>query len=213
MIRKLLPALAVLALCGLAQAQITPANSPIQINKIDVSYEKSPEFNISIGPQRKATSQDWLWVEVAYTYNTKIPNAPALDDVEIGYHILLNNASKPANPLGTLLSGKIVHTGVTPGAEVHHSVALISPQTLRRYFAGKSPASASAATQAVGVTITIQGQLAAELSTGKGKGNPQWWVAPPFQRAEGFVLSKDQTPFAPLFYDYFDAVKSKSGNQ
>lgn len=212
MIRKLFPAIALLVLGGFAQAQLTPANSPIQISRIDISLEKSPEFNIGVGPQRKAVSQDWLWVEVSYTYNPKAPNAPSLDDVEVAYYILLNNASKPANPLGTLLSGKITHTGVTPGSDIHHSVALVSPQTLRRYFDGKAPTAVATVTQAIGVTITIQGQLAAEMSVGKGKGKPQWWVAPPFQRADGFVLSKDQTPFAPLFYDYFDAVKSKSGN-
>jgi hypothetical protein len=62
--------------------------------------------------------------------------------------------------------------------------------------------------QAIGVTATVNGQLAAEESIGKGKGMKGWWNN--FQQGPaGLVLNKDQTPFAPLFYDYFEAIKSK----
>lgn len=211
MIRKLFTAAVLLATAGFTQAQFTPANTPIKINEISPSLERTPEFTIGVGPQRKASSQDWLWIEVAYTYAPRTPNPQPIDDLAINYYILLNNASRPANPTGTLLTGTITHTGVTPGTDVHHSVALVSPQTLRRYFNGKAPASINTVFQAIGVTVSIQGALAAEVSIGKGKGKPQWWQQ--FQQGPaGLVMSKDQTPFAPLFYDYFDAVKTKTGN-
>jgi len=85
---------------------------------------------------------------------------------------------------------------------------LVSPQTLKSLFE-KPPANMQSATQAIGVTATVNGQLAAEESIGKGKGVPQWWQK--FQQGPaGLVLSKSQTPFAPLFYDYFEAEKAKS---
>jgi len=208
MIRHFLTAVLLLATAALSHAQFTPANSPIKISDIKPSLEKSPEFTIGVGPQRKATSQDWLWIEVSYTYTPKIANPPPIDDLAVNYYILLDNKSKDA-PAGTLLTGTITHTGVTPGTDIHHSVALVSPQTLRRYFNGKPPANIAGVFQAIGVTISVQGALAAEMSIGKGKGRPQWWQQ--FPATANLVLSKDQTPFAPLFYDYFDAVKAKGG--
>ncbi|MGH8047143.1 MAG: Amuc_1102 family pilus-like protein [Chthoniobacterales bacterium] len=206
MTRRFLPALLLLSAACLAQAQFTPANSPIKITAISPTLEKTPEFNIGIGPQRKAASQDWLWVEVAYTYTWKL-NTPPPSEITVDYYILLDNKSR-ATPQGTLLTGSVTHTGVVPGNEVHHSVALVSPQTLRSMFGGRAPATISAATRAIGVQVKIQGALAGELSTGDGKGHSQWWQQLP-QGPGGLVLSKDQTPFAPLFYDYFDAVKAK----
>ncbi|MDD5199021.1 MAG: hypothetical protein PHC88_04400 [Terrimicrobiaceae bacterium] len=209
MIRSLFPAATLLVVATtLLQAQVS--NSPVKITDIKSSLEKTPEFTISIGPQRKATSQDWLWIEVSFTYQSPVRNAPPIDDLTLNYYVLLNDVSAQ-NRTGTLLTGTIIHTGVTSGTDVHHSVALVSPQTLKRFFGARPPASVASATQAIGVTASVQGQLVAEMSTGKGKGSPSWWNK--FQQGPaGLVLSKDQTPFAPLFYDYFDAVKAKAGN-
>ncbi len=191
----------------LAPAQVT-ANSPIKIT--DISIEKnalSPEFSLGVGPQKKSSSQLWLWVEVAFTY-TATPRTPPLDDLKFTYYILLNDKG-PASPKGTLLVGSVTHTGILPGGpgDAHHSVMLVSPQVLRRFFAGKAPANMQSAYQAIGVTASVQGQLVAEQSIGLGKGRPQWWNQ--FQQGPpGLVLTKDQTPFAPLFYDYFEATKA-----
>jgi hypothetical protein len=80
----------------------------------------------------------------------------------------------------------------------------ISPRTLERFFEGKIPTSASSAVVDVGVTITKQGQLVAE-SIWKGRG--QWWST--LQQVTGYVLNKSETPFAPLAWDYYEAIKSR----
>ncbi len=209
MIRQFFTAALLLATAAVSQAQFTPANSPVQITDIKPSLEKSPDFNIGVGPQRKAASQDWLWVEVTFAYKGtgRPPVSGQADEITFNYYILLKNASAK-NRVNTLLTGAITHTGVIPGSDLHHSVALVSPQTLKSFFDGKTPAAIASTVLAIGVTATIQGQLAAEVSTGAGKNKPSWWQTMP-QGPPGLVLSKDQTPFAPLFYDYFEAVKAK----
>ncbi len=208
MTRKLFfAAVCLLSPIALAQAQV-PANSPIKITGIEIEKNAlTPEYSIGVGPQKKAKSQMWLWVEVTFTYTNTVRNAPPLDDLKLTYYILLNDAS-PTNRLGTLLVGSVTHTGISPGGpgDVHHSVMLVSPQVLKRFFDGKAPTNMQTVTQAIGVTATVSGQLVAELSVGKGQGKSQWWNQ--FQQGPpGLVLSKDQTPFAPLFYDYFEATK------
>jgi hypothetical protein len=172
----------------------------------------TPDYTIGNGPQKKAKSQTWLWVEVAFVYNPPGSNRPGqvaqtLPELTLNYYILLSNSGQ-GNPSGTLLVGAVTHTGITAGTDVHHSVMLVSPQTLKALFGGKAPASIQSATKAIGVTATVQGQLVAEESIGLGKGKKQWWQSLQ-QGPPGLVLSKDQTPFAPLFYDYFAAIKAK----
>lgn len=210
MIRTLSAALGLLIVtAGIASAQ-APANSPIKITDISIDPRAfSPEYTIGLGPQKKSTSQPWLWVETTFVYDPPVRNAPPLDDLKLTYYILLNDVT-PQNRTGTLLVGTVTHTGILPGTDARHSVMMVSPQVLKRFFGGKIPPNLSTAYQAIGVTASVQGQVLGELSIGKGKGQPQWWTR--FQQGPtGLVLSKEQTPFAPLFYDYFEAVKPQTG--
>jgi hypothetical protein len=206
MIRKFLSAIFLLAASTFAQAQMV--NSPLKITKIMIDPQAlSPQYSITIGPQKQAKSQQWLWVEVTFVYNPPNPNTPPLPEVTLNYYILLNDVSAQ-NRMGTLLTGSVTHTGIQPGPDDHHSVMLVSPQTLRQFFGAKIPPITTSC-QAIGVTASVNGQLVNELSIGKGANHPQWWNN--FQQGPpGLVLNKDQTPFAPLFYDYFEAIKAKS---
>ncbi len=200
-----LPSLCFYALAALAVIPgVRAQNTGFAVESIDISLEPTPVYNLTIGPQRKANSQDWMMVETSFSYEPRERNAdPFLDEVTLNYYVLLDNKSRE-NPTGTLLTGTITHVAVPPGKELH-SVAFVSPRTIQRFFNGKSPSKAQA-TQAVGITISRQGQIVAEQSVGLGKGKPQWWNQ--FQQTPGYVLSKDQTPFAPLFWDYYEALKA-----
>jgi hypothetical protein len=72
-------------------------------------------------------------------------------------------------------------------------------------FDGKLPANADQAVHDIGVTLSKQGQVVATTSWKSKTG--EWW--PSFQQTPGFVLSKNETPFAPLAWDYYEAVKPK----
>jgi hypothetical protein len=114
--------------------------------------------------------------------------------------VLLSNKSVAA-PQGTLLSGQVTHTAI-PVQNDLRSVMYVSPRSLERFFDGKIPSSQDSAIVDIGVTITRQGQIVAEKSL---KGSGEWW--PQFQQTPGYLLDKTQTPFAPLYSDYYEAVK------
>ncbi len=202
---SLLPALSSLAAVALSLPSSAEAqNTGFMVEDIAISLEPTPVYNLTIGPQRKAKSQDWMMVETKFSYEPLDRNAdPFLDELTINYYVLLDNKSRE-NPTGTLLTGTVTHVAIPPGKDLN-SVAFVSPRTLQRFFAGKTPTKTQA-TQAVGITISRQGQIVAEQSIGAGKGKPQWWNQ--FQQTPGYVLSKDETPFAPLFWDYYEALKA-----
>ncbi len=192
-----------------ASAQI---KTSVEITNINPVFEKTPVYNIGVGPKRNTgASKDWLVVEVEFSYNPAGPNDPPfLDDLTFNYYIALKNQSQQ-NPQPTLLVGSVTHVAIPVGKGMR-SAAFVSPRTLERFFEGRSPTNANQAVAAVGVTITRAGQVVAEDSTGEGKGRAQWWTA--FQQAPaGLVLNKNETPFAPLFGDFYEAIRARpAGN-
>lgn len=198
----LLPAACLMAGLSLAQAQ--QANTEFQISKITPDMVTTPDYNYSFGPKGKKVSKnkDFLEVEVTFDWQPRLKKPEFLDEVTVNYYILLNNKSRE-NQQGTLLTGSVTHVAI-PQAKGLNSVMYVSPRTLERFFEGKAPNSASAGVVDVGVTITQQGRLVAE-SSWKGKG--QWWST--LQQVSGYVLNKNETPFAPLAWDYYEAIKAR----
>lgn len=179
-------------------------NTEFQIVRITPDLVTTPEYSISYGPKNKKVpkNKDFIELEVSFDWQPKAKLPQFLDDLTLNYYVLLNNKSKEY-PKGTLLIGSVTHTAI-PQAKGMNSVMYISPRTLERFFDGKAPGTVSSAIVDVGVTITKQGQLVAEKSW-KGKG--QWWSS--LEQVNGYVLNKNETPFAPLAWDYYEAIKAR----
>ena len=175
-----------------------------QILKITPELATTPEYNFTFGPKNKKVqkNKDWLEVEVSFDWQPRDKKPEFLDELTFNYFILLNNKSRE-NPGGTLLTGTVTHVAI-PQAKGLNSVMYISPRTLERFFEGKIPSTASSAITDVGVIMTKQGQTVAEASW---KGRGQWWSA--LQQVSGYVLNKNETPFAPLAWDYYEAIKAR----
>lgn len=199
--KALLPFLLVIQAAHLHAQQ---ANTEFQIVSITPSLVTTPEYSINYGPKNKkvAKNKDFVELEVSFDWQPKSKDPQFLDDLTVNYYVLLNNKSKEF-PKGALLTGSVTHTAI-PQAKGLNSVMYVSPRTLERFFDGKAPTTLGSAIVDVGVTITKQGQLVAEKSW-KGKG--QWWSN--LQQVNGYVLNKSETPFAPLAWDYYEAIKTR----
>ena len=194
-----------LALATVAASAVqAQQNTEFQIVRITPDLVTTPEYSISYGPKNKKVpkNKDFIELEVSFDWQPKAKLPQFLDDLTLNYYVLLNNKSKEY-PKGTLLIGSVTHTAI-PHAKGMNSVMYISPRTLERFFDGKAPSTVSSAIVDVGVTVTKQGQLVAEKSW-KGKG--QWWSS--LEQVNGYVLNKNETPFAPLAWDYYEAIKAR----
>jgi hypothetical protein len=76
----------------------------------------------------------------------------------------------------------------------------ISPRSLERFFGGRAPADLNSSLIDVGVTVSKQGRVIAQKSMRSTSG--AWW--PQYQQLPGFLLAKQDTPFAPLNWDYYE---------
>jgi len=197
--------LSALAAAPAGAQQLSP---DFNIAKITPDFVTTPDYSISYGPKNKrvAKNKDFLEVEVSFDWQPREKKPEFLDELTFNYYILLDNSDRE-NPQGTLLTGSVTHVAI-PQAKALNSVMYVSPRTLERFFQGKIPSTARSVVKDIGVTITRQGQLVAQSSWQSDiRNKAPWWTT--MQPVPGYVLNKSETPFAPLVWDYYEAIKAR----
>ena len=180
------------------------ANTEFQITKIEPSMPSTPNISSDVPAKPTGMPKKWLQVDVSFSWKPRLATEKYTDDLVVNYYILLNNKSL-AYPQGTLLTGQVTHTAIPANSQTElRSVIFVAPRTLERFFDGKVPTSKETATVDIGVTISRQGQVVASKSL---KGSGDWW--PQFPQTPGYLLNKNETPFAPLSWDYYEPIKKQ----
>ncbi len=179
--------LALLVLPLVARAQAPRAGEEFRINKISRNLITTPQFTYT-GAQQYTPNQRERWLEVEVEFAA----APEFtDELTFKYYILVN---------GKMLTGEVTHVSVAAGRD-NRSVMYVSPRTLSRIMGGK-PMSPNSI-QNVAVQIVQQGAVKSESSLERAAAN--WFTALP--QVNGAVLNKNETPFAPLYWDRYEQIK------
>ena len=170
-----------------ALAQARPG-AELQVTKISRNLITAPQFTYTGAQQYQANQRDrWLEVEVEFS-----AAAEFTDELTFKYYILIN---------GKLLTGDVTHTNIAGGRDIR-SVMYVSPKTLARVMAGRPLA--PNAIQNIAVQIVQQGAVKHELSAERAA--PNWYATLP--QVAGLVLNKNETPFAPLYWDRYEQIKT-----
>ena len=90
--------------------------------------------------------------------------------------------------------------GRKPSGRDLFSVMYVSPRSISRIMDNKPVT--NVAIQNAAVQILKGGQVVAEKSM---KGTGQWWTQG--QSLTGLLINKNETPFAPLYWDRYEAIK------
>jgi hypothetical protein len=171
-----------------AFAQGRGPGTDFKITKITRSLISAPQFAYTGGQSYQTDQRDrWLQVEVEFTATPELT-----DELTFKYYILFN---------GSLLTGEVTHVNIPAGRE-NRSVMYVPPRVLAR-FANNRPITENSC-QNVAVQIVQQGTVKAETSLNRAA--PQWFATLP--QVSGFVLNKNQTPFAPLYWDRYEQIKT-----
>ncbi len=161
-----------------------------QITKISRNLITAPQFTYTGAQQFQANQRDrWLEVEVDFAAAPEFT-----DELTFKYFILIN---------GKLLTGEVTHTNIAGGRDIR-SVMYVSPKTLARVM-GNRPMAPNAI-QNIAVQVVQQGAVKHELSLERGQ--PNWYTTMP--QVAGLVLNKNETPFAPLYWDRYEQIKSQA---
>ena len=159
-----------------------------QLTKIIKNLISNPQFTYSGAQQYQTNQRDrWLEVEVEFAATPEFT-----DELTFNYFILIN---------GKLLTGQVTHTNIAAGRE-NRSVMYVSPRVLARFNANRPITPVTV--QNIAVQIVQQGAVKDELSLVRAPA--QWYsTLPP---VAGFVLNKNETPFAPLYWDRYEQIKA-----
>ncbi|MEP6810313.1 MAG: Amuc_1102 family pilus-like protein [Chthoniobacterales bacterium] len=181
----ILPILAVAS----AKAQTRAVAVEFQINKITKSLIASPQYaHGGAQPYESNLEERWLEVEVEFAA------APAwTDELTVKYFVLLG---------GKLLSGEVTHVNVPAGRD-RRSVIYLPPRTLTHFVGTRNLVPNTV--QNVAVQLLQGGAVKSELSLERA--TPRWYLAS--APLAGFLLNKNETPFAPLYWDRYEQIKSR----
>ena len=181
--------LAVACLGALISPAVGQGRPEFQITKISRNLITTPQFTYTGAQQYQANQRDrWLEVEVEFAAAPEFT-----DELTFKYYILIN---------GKLLTGEVTHTNIAAGRD-NRSVMYVSPKTLARVMGGKPVAPNSV--QNISVQIVQQGAVKHELSAERAQ--PNWYSTMP--QVAGLVLNKNETPFAPLYWDRYEQIKTQ----
>ena len=175
-------AITALGLHAFAQAPVGPGS--VKLGKVQPAVVKTPEFNLTSGPVKRSKNADWLEVEVEYETGVDI------DELTFKYTLQIE---------GKLLDGEVTYVAVAKDKE-HFAVMYVSPKAIKQLTGGKTLTAGSI--ENVWVDVTRQGQKLDPKTAQFKPGAPKNAA-----HVAGFVLRKDQTPFAPLFYDRYEEIK------
>ena len=199
-------------------AQQAALNSEVQIKQpIELAFIDSPKISVPGFIKRTAgRPSPWLAIEVTFDLerNTDPKGSKFAGELTFNYYVLLKNEQFTEDKKPTLLTASIVHVDV-PLEKGRHSVAFVSPKTLARFFEGRTPSSAQQTVTDVGVTISGKNGLLAikSLNPSSVKGDKGFWDNTAlYTPTPGALLNKNETPFAPFEWDFYEAIKPKSGN-
>jgi hypothetical protein len=158
-----------------------------QITKINREFVTTPVLAYAGGEAApRGQGGRWLQVEAEFAL------APAFtDELTVRYYILFN---------GNIFKGEVTHVNV-PGGRERRSVIYMPPHVLERY-AGNRPLTLNSVPN-VAVQIVQEGVVKDELSLARAAA--QWYAsATPIS---GLLLNKNETPFAPLYWDRYEQIK------
>jgi hypothetical protein len=173
-----------LVLTGSVYAQ--NRRSDIQLTKISRELILTPDYNYAGAEKFRESHDRWLKVEVQFAAAPEFT-----DEVTLKYYILIG---------GKILTGEVTHVNVLAGRELY-SCMYVPPHALAYVLGNRPPNTTSV--ENVAVQVFQKGEVKDELSMVRAR--PQWFTSLP--ALSGFVLDKSETPFAPLFWGYYEQIK------
>jgi hypothetical protein len=183
--QRITPVLLLCLLPACLSAQRAP--NDFRLTKISRDLITSPRFSYNGAEQQPNSTERWLRVEVQFSAAPEFTN-----ELTFRYYILLN---------GKVLTGDVTHVNI-PGRRDLYVSAYVAPHALA-YAMQNRPVSISSITN-IAVQIVQQSEVKDELSMTPSRAN--WFAGLP--SLSGLILNKNETPFAPLFWDHYEQVKT-----
>ena len=177
------------------------------VGKLTSDALLSPQFSVRGTEKGGFKPKEWLEIEtsVNLTMNPE-PKSMTCDRLTIKWYVVVKDTERSGRFL--LLTRDVEHVNIPVKDDVYCSVYL-SPASVRRLTGGDR--ASSRMVERVGYEILVNGVKVAQESS---KGDPGWWNAASekISRSDAVpLLSKNETPFAHLWWDRYAEVSESRG--
>lgn len=197
-LRRFLPAvlLAVLFLSGADTARA--GRLRVALDKIRVYDRNTPKYQDTSDPR---AGSKYSWLQIMVEYSADGGRDGWIDEVTLEWHVLLQGRRL------ILLHKTVSYIDVESGK--HRAVVYVRPAIIRRY--GKSERMSKRDIK-VYVLARVNGAASGYLFYPRERVRSKWWEARPPQvmLRPGELMSRDETPFSPLDYDYYEQLKPRT---
>lgn len=199
---KLLPSLAFA--CAILSASAVMGQSPeevrAKIKGVTTQATQTPEFAVNnTGNVKRWKPKEWLEVDVEFEVDLA-PSAGGrdgtLDVIQVNLYVALN--AKTDEGKRYVAKATQAFTNVSAKDE-SHVLFFMSPASLKSLFK-KDNFLVTSDVQGWGVELVVGGKV---LAADSSLGNQPWWEqTDSFAMMDGVLVTKNKTPFAPLWGDY-----------
>ncbi len=170
-------------------------NGTARITKIDFNYLLSPKYQ----DQTVAGVRRDEWLQIMIEYESEGSNG-WIDQLMLDWSVaILPSREKPI-----LMKKRVLYADIEDGR--NHAVMYIRPNLIKRYY---RRGRISDSDIFVHIDVSINGTSAGTFNHAKGRSPKNWWDArePQVTFRPDELLSRDETPFGPMDYDYYEHIK------
>lgn len=189
----------------LAQEQQRPRVAA-RITDVEIETVKSPQYQTLDGT--RLIDDDLKWLRINLDYEARVAEGEWIDSLRLDWYILILNGNTPR----MLLKKTVSYMDINTEDDEHHAVVYVRPRTIMRYY--NDSGNVSERDVLVHVEVNSGGEMIAERNYSKTSARvpDRWWTfsAPRVTPLANALLSRNETPFAPLDYDYYEYIQPES---
>ncbi len=208
----LLYAAAQMAICallpGAASAQNEeerePVRTQLEVKKLRVTERETPEYEDELS-QGRGSEMDWLMILLEY--DTAVSRGEYTDELRFSWSVgIIPKGERPI-----VMKREVSYIDVEAGSR-HYAVMYVRPRFLVRYYGDER-----VRRNDIKVFLEVQdhnGEVIQRFHYPESSPKPVrkdvfWWQLPEPQirRFDGELLTRLDTPFAPLEFNYYEYIK------
>ena len=170
----------------------------VRIDDLELDQPLSPKYQDSTN---SAAKRDQEWLEITLAYETRGGKKGWVDELTIEWAVAI--IPRTGKPL--LLKHTETYLDVQQGE--HHATVYVRPNIVERYCGAKR---AKKSQVAVYVQVKAGNSEPVKRHFTKTRVPEGWWnsKAPNVVTRDDELLSKAETPFAPLDYDFYEHLRT-----
>ncbi|MFO7821846.1 MAG: Amuc_1102 family pilus-like protein [Lentisphaeria bacterium] len=190
-------------LTPVSSAQQRSTGGGVRVTDIEIEQVESPQYQAEGGTM--ATSGSRLkWLRITIEYESRGGKEGWIDSLRLDWNVLLLNGDTPR----LLMKKSVTYMDVWEEDDEHFAVIYVRPRAILRHY--DDDGDVKDRDVLIHLEAFIGGQMVKDYNYNKSRARvpDRWWTfsAPQVKPLKGALLSRDQTPFAPLDYDSYETI-------